>query len=43
MRKKVSEKKFKASAPKVIVTPKKMNEMQIKASVNLCCTWQHIS
>ena len=28
---------------KVLVKGRKMNEMKIKASANVCCTWQHVN
>lgn len=28
---------------KVLVKVKKMNEMKIKASANVCCTWQNVN
>lgn len=37
------EKKEAVAVPKVLVQGKKMNEMEIKASVNVCCTWQRIN
>lgn len=43
METKKKEKRETKMVPKVMVQGKKMKEMEIKASINTCCTWQYVN